>query len=372
MSPKKILIILLNSNGDCLYGTVIAKQLKKIDYPGCHLTWAVNKKCKQSIENNPWIDVIWEIDTKKTITDIEEWNSILILANEKKKRGDFDDIFCLQIQGDNILKFDGGIRSTIYKNYPHPISIFQQPEIYLHPEEIDRVAEFASKYNLSQYKHVVLIECGPESFTSNLHPKNILPILEELIQMHKDIGFILSSNKKINYSHNQIIDGSELSFRENAELTKYCHLFVGCSSGITWLTTTQWAKVLPKVILTNPKDFYSSSFIHDQRYADLTTENVIEIQTGKNDLKTIKETISLFTENKFFKAKELYHREFVLKNYKFVYRICKGLIMRGKLFAPINAFRNVCSRNGFSWKGLGFLLKGYLKSPVYIFQKKED
>ena len=328
MSPKKILIILLNSNGDCLYGTVIAKQIKEVDYPGCHLTWAINNRCKQSIINNPGIDAIWEVETQKTLTDIDEWNAFLKLANQKKKEGVFDEIFCLQIQGDNILKFDGGIRSSIYKNYPHPVTVIQQPEIYLYPEEVDRVATFASKHNLSHYNNVVLIECGPESFSSKLHPDSIMPVLEAIIQNNSSIAFILSSNKKITHSNYQIIDGSELSFRENAALTKYCHLFIGCSSGITWLTTTQWAKELPKVILTNPKDFYSSSFIHDQRYASLPINNVIEIQTGKNDLTILKDIISLFTQNNFAQAKNTYHTEFVLQNFKFVYRICRGLIMR--------------------------------------------
>jgi ADP-heptose:LPS heptosyltransferase len=74
MPQQKVLMVLFNSNGDSLYGTVIAKQIKEVDYPGCHLTWAINTNCKQSIVNNPFVDKIWEVKTKKVLTDIHEWN----------------------------------------------------------------------------------------------------------------------------------------------------------------------------------------------------------------------------------------------------------------------------------------------------------
>ncbi len=372
MVPKKILMVLLNSNGDCLYGTVIAKQIKEVDYPGCHLTWVVNTNCKQSIENNPFVDKIWEVETKKTITDIREWNAIKKTTEQKKSKGEFDLIFYLQIHGENVLKYDGGIRSSLYKNYPHPIVISQQPLIFLRPEEINNVTAFSNKFNLAKFKKIVLVECGPTSFTSNLHPDKLIGILELIIKNNKDIAFILSSNKKISHLNPQIIDGSELSFRENAELTKHCDFFIGCSSGITWLSTTQWAKNIPKIILTNPKDYYTSSFIHDHKEASLPFDHVIEIQDHKNSLQDIKNIIELITENDFEKAKSAYHTEFKLQNFKFVYHQCKGFIKKGDFISPVKSFRVVCKRNYFSWRALGYLLKGYLKSPLYIFQKETD
>jgi ADP-heptose:LPS heptosyltransferase len=38
--PQKIVLVQLFSNGDCLYATAVARQIKA-DYPGCHLTWAI-------------------------------------------------------------------------------------------------------------------------------------------------------------------------------------------------------------------------------------------------------------------------------------------------------------------------------------------
>ena len=372
MPQQKVLMVLFNSNGDCLYGTVIAKQIKEVDYPGCHLTWAINTNCKQSIENNPFIDKIWEVKTKKVLTDVHEWNDFKKIAEQKKREGEFDFIFYLQIQGENVLKYDGGIRSSLYNNYPHPIVISKQPFLFLRHEEINKVKAFSEKYNLSIFKKVVLVECGPASFNSNLHPDKLISILELILKNNKDIAFILSSNKKIEHPNAQIIDGSELSFRENAELTKYCDFFIGCSSGITWLTTTQWAKNIPKIILTNPKDYYASSFIHDQINASLTIDNVIEIQDHKNSLQDLKNIIELVNDNQFKKAKNKYHTEFRLQNFKFIYHQCRDYIKKGDFVSPIKSFRIVCKRNHFSWKAIGYLIKGYLKAPIYLFQKEID
>lgn len=62
---KKVLLGHLNSMGDCLLATVVARQIKEVDYPDCHLTWAVNSKCKQAVLLNPHVDEIWEIPTEK-------------------------------------------------------------------------------------------------------------------------------------------------------------------------------------------------------------------------------------------------------------------------------------------------------------------
>ena len=56
---KRVLIINLVHNGDCLMTTAVARQLK-LDDPDCHITWAISYKCRQVIENNPDIDNIWE------------------------------------------------------------------------------------------------------------------------------------------------------------------------------------------------------------------------------------------------------------------------------------------------------------------------
>lgn len=366
----KILLAHLNSNGDCLYATVIARQIKEVDYPGARLTWAVNTKCKQSLLLNPYVDEIWEVPTKGLLTSNKEWTDFVRTAETRRSDGEFDLIFYTQIIGENIINFDGGIRSSIYNNYPHPITVSQQPVIVLSGNEIENVRLFALKNQLETYDHVVLVECGPDSFASALNPVSSKAFAEKITKDHSNIAFILSSNKKIEDPSPCIIDGSVLSFRENAELTKYCSLFIGCSSGISWLTTTQWAKPLPKIILTNPADYYTSSMVYDHAWAKLPTENIIELHSNnKNILPDLEAVLLQVMNGKFEEAKRKYHQPFRLKNFKFVYHQCKEWVSKGDLISPLRSFQRTTERNGFNIKACWYLVKGYLKMPLYIFQK---
>jgi ADP-heptose:LPS heptosyltransferase len=365
---KRILLGQLNSNGDCLYATVIARQIKEVDYPGCHLTWAVNQKCKQSILLNPYVDEIWEVSTKSSLTTVEEWENFTAEAEHRKKKGEFDEIFYTQIIGRNTLVFDGGIRSTIYNAYPHPITVSHQPIIKLSNSETDRVKQFAIQHNLESYKHVILMECGPDSFVSSLNPGSAYRLAENVITKHDDVAIILSSNKRIDSRSARIIDGSVLSFRENAELTHYCTLFIGCSSGISWLTTTTQAKHLPKVILIDYSSFYTPSMVYDLEYCKLSTEDIIEVHENKNSLAELEDCTELIINNDFKKAKTLYHIPFKLGNYKYIYRLIQRSFAAWDFYTPFVALKGTFKRNGFDIKALGYFLKGYVKLPVYVIQ----
>ena len=58
---KNIALVHLASNGDILYATAIARQIKEIDFPNCNLTWVVSSSGKKILENNPYVDEIIEI-----------------------------------------------------------------------------------------------------------------------------------------------------------------------------------------------------------------------------------------------------------------------------------------------------------------------
>ncbi len=60
---KKILLGQLGRRGDCLYATAVARQIKE-DFPVCHLTWAISSMCRPVIDNNPYVDKIWELPLK--------------------------------------------------------------------------------------------------------------------------------------------------------------------------------------------------------------------------------------------------------------------------------------------------------------------
>ncbi len=370
-NSKKLLLAQLNSNGDCLYATVIAKQIKEIDYPEAHLTWAVNSKCLQSILLNPYVDDIWEVPTKSSLTTNDEWLAFVAEAERRKALGEFDEIFYTQIIERSTLNFDGGIRSTTYLHYPHKITVNQQPVIRLSKEEVETVSIFAEKNNLKHFKNVILMECGPDSFTSALNPQSALEISQKLAAKDPTLAIILSSNKKIEQTNSQIIDGSVLSFRANAELTKYCTLLAGCSSGISWLSTTDWAKPLPKVIIVNENNYYNSSMLYDHTYAKLPVKDIIELKENEKTVQTLYDCIAMILQESFQKSKTVFHEEFKLKNYTFFKEIIAVNKHNGNHNALFAITYNIIKRNGLKWKPISLFLQYFIKLPKYYFKYKK-
>jgi hypothetical protein len=88
---------------------------------------------------------------------------------------------------------------------------------------------------------------------------------------------LFCSNIPIQATASNIINASGLSFRENAELSKYCDLLVGCSSGITWLLTSDWAKPLPTIQLLNNKATWFNSVVKDHEVRGVPAGHVIEL-----------------------------------------------------------------------------------------------
>ncbi len=369
--PKKLLLAQLNSNGDCLYATVIAKQIKEIDYPGAHLTWAVNSKCLQSVLLNPYVDKIWEVPTKASLTSYDEWEVFVAEAEKRKMAGEFDEIFFTQIIGKTTLNFDGGIRSTTYLHYPHKITVSQQPIIRLSNAEVETVKEFAEKHKLDSFKNIVLIECGPDSFKSALNPTSAREIADKLTSKDASVAVILSSNKVIENTNKQILDASILSFRANAELTKYCTLFVGCSSGISWLATTDWAKPLPKVIVVNEANYYNSSMVYDHKYANLSTKEIIEVKEHENTTDELFNCLFMILNESFEKSKTTFHKEFRLTNYAFFKDIIFVNKHNGDHSALFPATSNIIRRNGFKWKPISLFLSNFIKLPKYYLKYKK-
>lgn len=368
MTKQKVLLAQLNSNGDCLYATVIAKQIKEVDHPGCLLTWAVNSKCKQSVLLNPHVDEIWEVPTESSLTTDKEWDDFVKLAELRKAEGDFDIVYYTQVIGNNTINFDGGIRSSMYNNYPNKITVNFQPVINLSETEIDNVARFAAAHKLSEFKNVILLECGPDSFKSALKPSSAILFAEEITSKYMDTAIILSSNKRIESTTLSILDGSVLSFRENAELTKYCNLFIGCSSGISWLTTTDWAKPLKKVIITNKSSNYTFSMYYDHEYSGLPTSDIIEFQESEKAVETLKACVSAIFNHSFDFARNQFHHPNKIGKHKYIYHLSRISFKRGNFTDPFIALNRDFKKNGFNFQTLLYLLKAYVKLPVYLLK----
>ena len=306
---KRILIVHLVSNGDCLMMTAVAKQLK-LDNPDCHITWAISYKCKQVIENNPDIDYIWEVHYsggEDPFSDL--WNKVKTEAEKKRLAGEFDEIICSQIIPDNQLHFDGTTRSSTFRAFNKTVRDVT-PIINLYDYEIKRVEDFAERHELRKYKNVVLCECTPGSGQSFMSVPLMIELAEAIVNEMDDVVFIISTHLEIKLINKNIIDASKLSFRENAELSKYCTLLIGCSSGISWLLTGNWAKKINTIqfLANNDSPFTFASIAYDFKYWGLSTDHILE--TDKSTISGMKQIVtSALTD--FNLTKKNFGQEFI-------------------------------------------------------------
>ncbi len=275
-AKRRILLGQLGALGDCLYATAIARQIKH-DYPDCHLTWAIGSMARPVLLGNPDVDEIWEVPMANHGEMRAAWENFEQEAKEAKRRGEFDDIFLTQIFPNNFKNFDGTVRYSIFRAYPRPITVPVEPVIFLTSDEVENVNKFAQQHKLAQSYPVILFECSAGSGQTFVSPDFAVQFSQNLINYRPEARIILSSHKPIQTGDDRIIDGSQLSFRENAELTKYCSLLIGGSSGVSWLCTSTWAKPLPMIQLLNKFTSVFASFVHDYEYRGADTSMIIEM-----------------------------------------------------------------------------------------------
>lgn len=278
---KKILLVQLFSNGDCLYATTIARQIKN-DYPGCYLTWAIAGFCKSIIANNPFVDEIMEVNSvlKNDEASFRKFKKGIYL---RKSSGEFDEVFITHIMDTNQALYDGCIRSTIFRAYPYPVTVPVQPVLRLSDAEINNGNFFSLQHKLSGYEHVILFEFAPLSGQSKITKEMALQIAEN-VTSNKDVAVILSSGNKIEHTNKNIIDGSTLPLRETAALTHHCTLLLGCSSGITWISTSDAAKPLPMIQILNPDTPWVNPISRDFERFGLDASLVIEMTKVEKEI----------------------------------------------------------------------------------------
>ena len=302
---KTFLIGQLERFGDCLFATTLAKQIKH-DYPDCHLTWAIGSKYKSILDLNPHVDEIWEIPVGNGNYDGVVWNNFESEALKRQANGEFDEIIFSQIAPRNWIKYNGTIRGTILNAYKKPITVSVEPIIRLSEKEVENVKLFAEKYNLNEFENVVLFECAPGSEQSKINTEFALEVAQNITEKNKNVCFILSTAQRLASTNSNILDASELTFRENAELTRYCTLLIGCSSGITWLSTSDWAKKLPTIQLLNSKLMIFAGMHYDFEVNHLDTSQIIEM-VEFDEQRAIDCVLSVI-ENGVEKAKKMYHQ----------------------------------------------------------------
>jgi hypothetical protein len=338
---KRFLIGQLGSFGDCLYATTVARQIKN-DYPGCHLTWAIGSIYRSILDGNPYVDEIWEFPLSKRTDLLDSWQQFENEAVERKNRGDFDEVFLTQVWPNNLKNFDGTLRSSIFRAYNKPITVPVSPVLHLSPTEVENVRLFAKSHHLEEKKHVILFEWSPKSGQSFVTMEFALEVSKKIIEKIPDLCIIFSSNESVNSRDEHIIDSSVLSFRENAELTKYCTLLVGCSSGISWLCTSDWAKPLPMVQLLKKKTCMYASFVHDHKHHGIPYNLVIE-KTECSTKELIDCITAILTEG-FDKARKNYHEQIRINFRNYAGIVFTELIQKGKYKDTIISMRYTAKR----------------------------
>ena len=346
VSRKKILLGHLGSFGDCLYATTIARQIK-FDFPGCHLTWAIGSMYRSIIYLNPYVDDVWEIPAAGVGEIIIEWQKFEREAVERKTRGDFDEVFLTQIVPGNLRNYDGTIRSSTFRNYPGNITVPITPVLRLSTAEVENVRRFAAERKLSEKKPVILFECVPRSGQSSTNLEYALDVVKQVVSSLPSVCVILSSHLSFASNDDRIIDGSVLSFRENAELTKYCTVLVGSSSGISWLCTSDWAKRLPMIQLIKPDAFCFASVVYDHEYFSLPCDSIIEMKDS-NPGRLVQCIVSAI-EDDFVRAKSVFHEKLSM-SYRYYEDSQFELLRRGKWRESFRFFRFHLRRHGFHFR----------------------
>jgi hypothetical protein len=282
-TPEKILLLQLYSNGDCLYATAVARQIK-LDFPGCRLTWAIADFCKDIIKGNPDVDEVMVIGGLRR-NDVTAFRKLKRRFRREKKRGLWQQVFVTHNMDSNQAYYDGTIRGMILRAYQRPVTVPLQPILVLDEAENKKVAQFAEQNKLGGFKNVILWEYAPQSGQTVLDFNFVMQLSRRITKI-PSTAVILSSARRFEPG-DRVFDASVLSVRENAALTHYCNLLIGCSSGITWLSTSTAAKFLPMVQLLNPDTSFlnapSTDFkrfgidaTHLAEITDITEENVYQ------------------------------------------------------------------------------------------------
>ncbi len=358
---QRILLIQLFSNGDCLYATTIAKQIK-IDTPNCTLQWLVLKPYTAILKNNPYIDELIVLDKISDENADDTYNRAINLAEQKIKDEQTDKYYFSQILGDNISNYDGCLRRSIFRGYNKTITVDKSPILVLDEEEKNRALTFAQNNNLAKYTNVLLFETSPLSGQTNLSEKEIIEIACAINNL-EGTCIILSSYKSFDINLPNVFDGSTLSIRETVALTHFCTHLVGCSSGITWASISTAGKQLPMLQLLNANAYYFNPPSIDFKFSNIDETNVIELYNFTPSL-VIDVVKTMLFEN-VANAREKFNQS--VKNKFKIYRgivhnfLAKGKIKLLKKFITINL-----KEHGWNWPMLKSMTLGFILFPFQL------
>lgn len=365
MNKEKILLIQLFSNGDCLFVTTIARQIK-IDHPNCELTWVVSSRCKDMLLHNSDVDIIEEVSISDATENENVFEQVVKEAILKKQQGIYSRVIVPQLLGSNMKFYDGVVCTSLYRSSGLTITVDTKPILILTNEEKAKAQQFAQQHNLASYKNVVLFECAPQTNQLSLTDEIILKYSQQIVR-NENTCVILSAPKAYNFQQPHIIDGNSLTIRETVALTYYCTLLLGCSSGITWAATSIAAKPLPMVQILAPDAYYFNPLSLTLKKLKRSADHLLELVEFSNE-KLSKVFEDVFNKG-FIEAKTKHHQQ-VAVQFKLFRGIIHNFIKKGRFSEIITFVRVNWKEHGFNLSMLKYMLFGFILFPFQVVADK--
>jgi ADP-heptose:LPS heptosyltransferase len=273
----KIYIFQFAAYGDCLFATVVAAKLK-VQYPNSQITWGIAKKYSNILDNNPHVNVIDIYDIDPKTASRKELTELVENRLETIEKSAYYDLFLkLQIFNYQILAFCTTLRHTIFRVNGITQNDLKSSIIYLNQKEISNVSNFIKEIKIANYEKVILFECSPTSGQSDINIEKAIDYASLIIKSNPNYAVILSSMEKRKVENSNLFFANSLTFRENLELLKYVDLLIGCSSGISWLTTCYSDFKKPIIQLLKRKSDIYCSMKYDFKLNELNHDHIIEL-----------------------------------------------------------------------------------------------
>ncbi|MBP2307293.1 hypothetical protein GBZ48_19215 [Azospirillum melinis] len=273
---ERILLGQLGSNGDCLYATAVARQIK-LDHPKAHLTWGIADLTRDSVRHLPYVDEWWEFPVRDFAEMEHAWHRFEREAWARHGAGEFTRLVMTQIWPGNMRHFDGTVRPSLYRGYPSRITDPAIAHIHLTDEEREEVNAWVADMVAPRGSRVCLVECFAKSGQSFMTPALAQSVAERVTAAVPDCVVILSTHLPIANDNPRILWGGHLSIRQTAHLTNYIDLFMGCGSGLTVAATSSAAKIgIPLIQVLESSASVFGSFRHDFDYWGCSSDNFLE------------------------------------------------------------------------------------------------
>lgn len=326
----KAALVQLDANGDCLYATTIARQIKK-DYPGCHLTWWISSRCRGLLAGNPDVDEVVALDLAdwaNTSRDLAWALARTEIVRRQAGPDPYDRVWMPQVYPDNFRHFDGTVRPSQFRGYDRPITVPVDPVIVLTDDEKANVGRYVAEHRLAEKERVVLFECSSNSTQSHVTPEFAKEVAALTAQDGLNATFLLSTMMPLgeNLPPNAISAGG-LTMRENLALLDHCSHFIGCGSGLTVVATCDQAKKVPNLQILDRKTSVLASFFHDFKHWNKPADRFIEMPDAST-ARTVECLRRSFTAGHEEAVRE-FHRPCAV-TFEFLYSITTYLIERGQ------------------------------------------